>query len=280
MEKTENNRLPGIGKDKNHLLDHVRVFALDMDGTVYLGTKWIDGAKDFLDRIREAGKEFFFLTNNSSKNPDAYVKKLSDMGYPVERDRIITSGQATIWYLKEHFPKKRVCLLGNRLLQEEFRQAGIPLSDTDPEVCVLGFDTELSYQKLCAFCDGVRGGLPYIATHPDLNCPTETGYIPDAGSFIALVGTSTGRRPDKVIGKPNAEITEYLLERLREQGLSDVSRREIAMVGDRLYTDVAAGVNGGLVSVFVLSGEGTMEDAAVSESVPDLIYRSVADIPV
>ena len=185
-----------------------------------------------------------------------------------------------IWYLNRHFPGKKVCLLGNALLQEEFAEGGIALDEKHPDVCVLAFDTELTYAKLCAFCDGVRAGLPYLATHPDFVCPTETGSIPDAGAFIALVEAATGRRPDRVIGKPNTPIADYLMERLKREGHGQIKREEIAMVGDRLYTDVAAGVNAGFVSVFVLSGEGTMEDAKKSPAVPDLIYRSVADIPL
>ena len=276
----ERNPLPKIGKDAEGLLPGVKVFALDMDGTVYLGKQWIPGAKAFLDRSRATGREFFFLTNNSSRNETAYVEKLKQMGYPIAGDRIVTSGQAMIWYLNRHFPGKKVCLLGNALLQEEFAEGGIALDEKHPDVCVLAFDTELTYAKLCAFCDGVRAGLPYLATHPDFVCPTETGSIPDAGAFIALVEAATGRRPDRVIGKPNTPIADYLMERLKREGHGQIKREEIAMVGDRLYTDVAAGVNAGFVSVFVLSGEGTMEDAKKSPAVPDLIYRSVADIPL
>ncbi|MGN1023633.1 MAG: HAD-IIA family hydrolase [Lachnospiraceae bacterium] len=276
----DNKRLPKINADERGLLEKVRTFALDMDGTIYLDTTWLPGARDFLDRAERSGRRVYFLTNNSSKNETAYVEKLRKMGYPAEPCQIVTSGQAAIWYLQRHFPGKRVCLLGNHLLAEEFAAAGIPLDDKDPEVAVLAFDTELTYEKLCRFCDAVRAGLPYLATHPDLVCPTKTGSIPDAGSFIALVETATGRRPDKVIGKPETTITDYLLSRIEHDTGRTPARKEIAMVGDRLYTDVAAGVHAGFTSIFVLSGEGTMEDAKKSPEVPDLIYQSVADMPL
>lgn len=265
--------LPEVNVDSENKIASVRVFALDMDGTIYLDTTWIPGAKEFLKRVEESGRKYLFLTNNSSKNPDAYVEKLSKMGLPVTREQIVTSGQAAIWYLQQHFSGKSVCLLGNHLLKEEFEAAGIQVTDTNPDLAVLGFDTELTYEKLCTFCDVVREGKPYIATHPDLNCPTKTGFIPDAGSFISLVETSTGRRPDLVIGKPNRTISDYLMTRI-----PGVKRDEIAMVGDRLYTDVAAGVNAGFTSILVLSGEATMEDAKKSEVQPDLIYDGVKDI--
>lgn len=276
----DNNKLPKINADERGILKGVRTFALDMDGTIYLDTTWLPGARDFLDRVRKSGRSVYFLTNNSSKNETAYVEKLRKMGYPAGPCQIVTSGQAAIWYLQQYFSGKRVCLLGNHLLAAEFAAAGIPLDEKNPEVAVLAFDTELTYEKLCRFCDAVRAGIPYLATHPDLVCPTKTGSIPDAGSFIALVETATGRRPDKVIGKPETTITDYLLARIARDTGRTPERKEIAMVGDRLYTDVAAGVKAGFVSVFVLSGEGTMEDAKKSPEVPDLIYRSVADLPL
>lgn len=279
--------LPGIGEDRNGLLDGIRVFALDMDGTVYLGEKWIPGAQEFLARVEASGRRFCFLTNNSSKNADVYVDKLARMGLTVSRDRIVTSGQATIRYLQDHFPGKRVFLLGNELLQAEFTEAGVELSHDHPDVVVTAFDTSLDYAKMCAVCDHVRAGLPWIATHPDFNCPTETGFIPDAGAIHAFIHASTGRMPDLVIGKPNRGISDYLLERVgSDMGGEKLLPSQIAMVGDRLYTDIAAGNRAGFVSIFVLSGEASLEDAqrAVAEGneeqIPDLVFPSVAEIPV
>ncbi|MCI2049229.1 MAG: HAD-IIA family hydrolase [Lachnospiraceae bacterium] len=266
--------LPEVNADPEHLLDGIRVFALDMDGTVYLGEKWIDGAVDFLRHIEESGRRFYFLTNNSSKAPASYVKKLTGMGFPVEQDRIVTSGQAAAWYLKVHFPGKRVYLLGNPDLRKEFEEEGILLSDADPEVVVTGFDTTLTYAKLCRVCDLVRAGLPYIATHPDLNCPVEGGFIPDLGAIQALIRTSAFRDPDRIIGKPNRDICDYLMARIG----GNISPGSVAMVGDRLYTDIAAGVHAGMTSILVLSGEASLEDAEASSFTPDLIFDSVQNI--
>jgi NagD protein len=142
----------------------------------------------------------------------------------------------------------------------------------NPDYVLIAFDTELDYKKMCMLCDHVRNGLPYIATHPDFNCPTETGFIPDIGATIAYVKASTGREPDLVIGKPNSGIVE---ETLRVTGLK---KEELAMVGDRLYTDVACGVNAGIASVFVLSGEGTREDIEKYGVAPTIVLDSVKDI--
>ena len=273
--------LPAVNADPGNLLREVRVFALDMDGTVYLGEQWIEGAREFLDRVEKSGRTYYFLTNNSSKAPKIYVEKLARMGLSVDESRIVTSGQATIWYLKQYFPGKRVFLLGNPLLAEEFLEEGIRLDDGNPEVVVTGFDTTLTYEKMTRVCDLVRAGLPYIATHPDYNCPTETGFIPDIGAIQAFIKASAFRDPDRIIGKPNREIADYLLDRVNAclpDGAEKVLPRQIAMVGDRLYTDIAAGINAGFTSILVLSGEASLKDAEESPSVPDLIYDSVAGL--
>jgi len=253
-------------------LRNARSYILDMDGTVYLGRIWIDGARRFLDEIERAGKEYFFLTNNASKNPNDYVIKLGEMGLPISRDRIVTSGEATIAYIKEKFPGARVFLLGNDYLKTEFREAGIRLDEKAPDLVVTSFDTTLDYAKMCRVCDLVREGLPYISTHPDYNCPTETGFIPDSGAIHAFIHASSFRYPDKIIGKPNREIVEYLIRRV------GADPEESVLVGDRIYTDIAAGKNYGILSALVLSGETKREDIASSEVKPDLVFESVKDM--
>lgn len=265
-------QLPGINEDSAGILAKTECFALDMDGTIYLGERWIDGARAFLERIKATGRDYVFVTNNSSKNAAVYVEKLSRMGLAVGAEKIVTSGQATIHYLKRHFPGKKVFLLGNELLRAEFAQAGIVLEEERPDVAVAAFDTSLDYGKMCKICDLVRAGLPYLATHPDYNCPTEDGFIPDAGAICAFIHASAFRYPDRVIGKPNGDIIDYLTTRV------NTDRSRIAMVGDRLYTDIAAGVNHGLKSVLVLSGEASLADAEASEVKPHLIFSSVREM--
>lgn len=264
--------MPMVNTDEKGILKNITCFALDMDGTIYLGDQWIDGAREFLRAVEDAGKKYVFLTNNSSKNPRAYVDKLYRMGLEIEEKQIVTSGQATVAYLKQHFPGKRVYLLGNELLKEEFEEEGILLDEKAPEVVTVGFDTSLTYDKMCRVCDLVREGLPYISTHPDYNCPTETGFIPDAGAIHAFIHASAFRYPDHIIGKPNGDIMDYLAQR------EGVSKSETAMVGDRIYTDVAAGVNNGYTGILVLSGETKEQDAASSEIVPHLIFSSVKEM--
>lgn len=265
-------QIPTVNSDIENKLKNITCYALDMDGTIYLGEQWIDGAREFLEAVERVGKSYVFLTNNSSKGPENYVEKLGRMGLAVDKSRIVTSGQATIDYLKRNYPGKKVFLLGNELLTKEFLEEGIELSENEAEVVVTGFDTTLTYAKMCKVCDYVRDGLPYITTHPDYNCPTETGFIPDAGAIHAFIHASAFRYPDHVVGKPSGDIMDYLAGRM------GVSKEETAMVGDRLYTDVAAGVNNGYTGILVLSGEATMEDVKQSDVVPDLIFDSVKEM--
>lgn len=250
----------------------IKAFALDMDGTIYLGERLFPFTKAFLARAEESGRGCFFLTNNSSKSTEAYAQKLARMGIEAEPERLITSGHAMISLLKRQFAGKRVFLLGTEALRAEFARGGVMLDDDDPEVAVLAFDTELTYEKLCKFCDCVREGLPYLATHPDVNCPMESGFIPDAGAFIELVRASTGRAPDLIAGKPYRPIVDEVCKR------TGLKEHEIAMVGDRLYTDVKTGLDHGLLSILVLSGETDAEMLKNSGTTPDLIFESLNDM--
>lgn len=258
--------------DIKEALKKIKLFALDMDGTIYLGEKWIDGAQDFLKKIQETGRDFVFMTNNSSKNSGAYIEKLNKMGLNITEDKLITSGHATINYLLNNYKDKRVFLLGNDLLKDEFRKNGIILDEKTPEVVVTAFDTTLDYKKMCMICDFLREGLPFIGTHPDFNCPTETGFIPDIGAIHAFIEASTGRLPDLIVGKPNREIINYMLNKTKS------SPDEVAVIGDRLYTDVASGVNNGLMGILVLSGEATLKDVSNSDVKPSFIFESVNEI--
>ena len=253
-------------------LDGVRLFLLDMDGTFYLGNDLIPGSLDFIEKVRATGRDFMFLTNNSSHNALFYVEKLARMGLRVDRSKVMTSGEATCEKLLELYPGKRAFVLGNEFLVEEFREYGIPVDNERPDIVVIGFDTTLDYKKMQAVCDFVRAGLPYIATHPDFNCPTETGFMPDIGAIMAFIEASAGRRPDLVVGKPNTGIVEAALRR------TGLKVEELAMVGDRLYTDIETGLRSGMTSILVMSGETTEEMLAASPTVPDLKFGRLSDI--
>jgi HAD superfamily hydrolase (TIGR01450 family) len=253
-------------------LRSIRCFVLDMDGTFYRGKQLLPGSLDFFNAVRASGRRILFLTNNSSRDGEYYVDKLRDMGCDVGERDIYTSGMATCRYLNHVMAGRKVFLLGNRYLKSEFRKFGVPLSQEDPGIVAVGYDTTIDYEKLCRVCALVRAGLPYIATHPDYNCPTETGFVPDVGAIIAYIHASTGRMPDYVVGKPNEGIVDGMLE------LTGMSSGELCICGDRLYTDIATGVNHGLLSVCVLTGEATQEDIEAGAVKPDLVFNRLADI--
>jgi len=253
-------------------LHRVKGFMLDMDGTFYLGDHLLPGALAFLDLLNQKGLAYTFLTNNSSKNREEYVKKLTRLGVKPKDARVYTSGDATIRYIKDHFPNKKVFLVGTPGLENAFIESGVELDPVNPDLVVLGYDTTLTYQKCCDLCDMVKTGLPYIATHPDINCPAPHGFVPDIGAMMALVETSTGRKADLIIGKPNRIMVELIAAELK------VPMTHLAMVGDRLYTDIALGSTAGVTTILLLSGESKLEDLETSPFKPDYIFQDLAEL--
>jgi HAD superfamily hydrolase (TIGR01457 family) len=254
-----------------HRLLSTRCFLLDMDGTFYLGEKLLPGALEFIQLLDQRGIGYLFLTNNSSRSRHDYVRKLNRFGLDLPEEKIFTSGEATTIYLQAQRPNARIYLVGTPALEQEFIDQGFVLTPDKPDYAVLGFDTTLTYAKLWKLCDLLTTKIPYIATHPDINCPTEAGYMPDIGSFIELVAASTGRRPDVIIGKPNLPLVAALAAKL------GLPVHELCMVGDRLYTDIALGKTG-CATVLVLSGESRLEDISGSPFQPDVIAANLADL--
>ena len=249
-------------------LRDLRCFLLDMDGTFYLGDELLPGALRFIEVVRRRGRDFLFLTNNSSQHGRFYARKITRLGLPIGADKIFTSAEATALYLHRLHADACIYLVGTPALEAEFVAHGFVLTDDSPDFAVLGFDTTLTYEKLWKLCDFVRAGVPYIATHPDLNCPTPQGFMPDIGAMIAFVKASTGREP-KVIGKPNREMVEAVTQR------TGLPASALCMVGDRLYTDIAMGDESGITTVLLLTGETHLEDITDSPHKPDYVFRDL-----
>lgn len=251
-------------------IKNIKLFLLDMDGTIYLDDALFDGTLDFLTYVKSIGGTYFFLTNNSSKSVDKYVEKLAKLGIASTREDFITSTNATSLYLQEKNYHK-IYALGTASFKEQLRQDGLPVTDRleDNIDCLcMGFDTELSFQKLEDACILLNKGVDYIATNPDWVCPTWYGYVPDCGSVSQMLHHATKRMP-KFIGKPEPTMALLAMEK------TGYKPEETAVIGDRLYTDIACGVGAGIHSIFVLSGEGTMEDVAVSDVKPEFIYENI-----
>lgn len=253
-------------------INKIKLFLMDMDGTVYVGGNKIEGAFETLDILRSKGKTVCFVTNNSSRSNKTYVENLAKMDVFITPDEIYTSGEATAEFLNRKHPGKKVFLLATDDVYEEFNSFGVPLDATDPDIVVICFDTSLTYEKLNQACYFLYKGKTYVATHPDTNCPAPLSPMPDVGSFIALIDSAIGRKPDVIVGKPNSEMAESIISKY------GFDKDEIAMVGDRLYTDIMFGVNNGFASVLVMTGETTHTMLEQSGIHPTLVLPTFKDI--
>ncbi len=252
-------------------LKEKRLFLLDMDGTIYLDEELFDGTIDFLNHVKEIGGRYLFLTNNSSRGVDAYVEKMARLGIEATAEDFLTSVDATILYLQQNHPGQLCYASGTKTFRKQLADNGIAVTDKlsdDVEVLVHGFDRELTFQKLEDSCILLNRGIPFIATNPDWVCPTWYGSVPDCGSVCRMLETATGRKP-RFIGKPRPEMALLAMEKF------GFSKEQTIMVGDRLYTDIACGVNAGIDTAFVLSGEGTMEDLKTSDAQPAMIFDNI-----
>ena len=261
--------------EKNEILRSKKLYLFDMDGTLYLGDRLYDFTLDLLDALKKTGRQYLFMTNNSSKSVEDYVKKLEKLGISATREDFMTSSQATAYYLHRHHEGKTLYVCGTESLKEELRMEGFTVTtDLDEVECiVMGFDTELTFQKLhdVSYLLLTRPDLPYIATNPDYVCPTEFGSVPDCGSVCDMIFNATKKRP-LVIGKPSPLMPELAMEKL------GVSREETCVVGDRIYTDVKSGLNAGITGILVLSGETTREILAESPDRPHLVLEDASEI--
>lgn len=257
-------------------LKDIKCFVMDMDGTIYLGNSVIDGAKEMIETVREQGKKVYFFTNNSSRSPMGYVKKLTDLGFKdIKREDIMTSGDVMINYLKKQKKNPKVYLSGSPELEKQFEAAGIELLPNDcesPDFAVLGFDTTFNFEKANTLCRLVSAGVPFLATNIDKICPLEGDrFLIDCGSMSKAIEHATGVAP-KFVGKPFKETVDYIID------YTGMKKEEIAMVGDRLYTDIKTAVNGEVTGIAVLSGEINYEDIENGNVKPDYILESVNDI--
>jgi len=252
-----------------------RLFLLDMDGTLYLDEQLFDGTADFLSYIREIGGTYLYLTNNSSKGVDAYINKMQRLGIEATEADFLTSVDVTVHYLLTNKgPEDIYYVCGTESFKSQLRRAGLTLADTPHErvtTVLAGFDTELTFQKLEDACILLNRGSDFIATNPDWVCPTWYGYVPDCGSVCEMLKRATGRSP-RVLGKPQPEMVYLAMER------TGFTPEQTLIVGDRLYTDVACGINAGIDGVLVLSGESTMDTVAASDVKPSAIFDNVAQL--
>ena len=252
----------------------MKLFLFDMDGTLYLGNRLYDFTIELLSEIRRTGGKYLFMTNNSSKSVADYIKKLAKMGIEATREDFITSSQATAYYLKKHHDSQILYVCGTNSLKEELRSEGFTVTEeaAEAQCIVMGFDTELTFKKLedVSWLLLTRE-IPFIATNPDLVCPTEFGSVPDCGSVCQMIFNATGKRP-VVIGKPSPLMPELAMERL------GVEKEEACVIGDRIYTDIKSGLNAGITGILVLSGETTLQILEESVEKPHFVLKDASEI--
>ncbi|MHA1669740.1 MAG: HAD-IIA family hydrolase [Promethearchaeota archaeon] len=259
-----------IDKDLS-VLSKKNVYFFDLDGTIYLGDVLFDGVLELIELLKKKKKKFYFLSNNSSKSTKDYLMKLKKLKINISTKNLILSQHPTIDYLKKN-SYERIFLMGTESLKKEFREKGFILSENNPEILVLAFDQELTYNRLVKAGMLIQNDIPYIATHLDNRCPTKNGYIPDAGGISALLEKTTERMP-RVFGKPNKEMLLFKLDSLK------IDPKDAVIFGDRLYTDIKMGINAGVTTCCVLSGETNLTMIKESDEFkPDFIIEGLWEL--
>jgi HAD superfamily hydrolase (TIGR01450 family) len=256
----------------NDVLKNVKALLLDLDGTLYLGNRLFDWTPPFLATLRDLGLRRIFMTNNSSRNAAGYTEKLRRLGVDAEPQEIITSGQSAALYLREQPDIRTVYVLGTEALAEDVRQAGKTVVAEEADAVLVGYATNLDFESLSRAAIELQHGARFLATHPDRVCPDPRGMLPDCGAMCACLASAVGREPDQVFGKPSPWMLRLATERL---GLAPGA---MALVGDRLYTDIQMALDSGMPAVLVLSGETTQEEAASATVRPDVVFENVGQL--
>lgn len=246
-------------------------FLIDLDGVTYRGDVVIKSSLDFVEKLREREIPYFFVTNNSTKRPVEFVGKLVNMGYPVDETQIVTSAVVTAEYIKNRNEKAKVYMIGMDGLENELEKRNIILTEENPDFVVMGLDYEVNYEKLAQATKFVSQGIDFIATNPDKAIPINDGYLPGAGSIIKVVSMSTGIEPI-YIGKPNIYLLEYAYKKM------NLSKNEIAIIGDNYYTDILSGINFGIDTIFVKTGIMTEELVRTMDKQPTYIVNNLLEL--
>jgi HAD superfamily hydrolase (TIGR01450 family) len=272
MERKEMKYIDGSLRNK-------KLFLLDIDGTVSLDAEWIEGAPEVLNLIEENGGKYIFITNNSTKGIGDYVDKYRGMGLPVDRSNFLTASYVTACFLKEKHVGELIYVLGTKSFVKELREFGLHVAEEVTEenigritVAVVGFDNELTYGKVTDICRLLSAGeVKYYATNMDLACPVTFGFVPDCGAICRMIACAVGREPE-YIGKPNKMMVTMAAEKY------GYAFEDILVIGDRLYTDIACGINAGVDTLVVFTGEAKREDLETTEFVPSYYCETIGEL--
>lgn len=253
-----------------------KLFLFDIDGTIAVGDTLYEGSARLLRHIEEIGGRAYYITNNSTRSGRDYVEKFRrSFRLETTEDQFITSGYMTLRFLREHYSDKRIFVTGTTSFVGELRRNGLDVTETDHDdigCVVVAYDSELTYPKLVEACRVLSTrDVPFYGTNPDLCCPIDFGFVPDCGAICNMLTASTGRRP-VYLGKPNRQVVDLCLE------LSGFSREETLVVGDRLYTDIACGINGGVDTCVVFTGEARPSDMADTPYPADYCFDNIKEL--
>lgn len=257
-------------------LSQLKCFMFDLDGTVNLGDNLIDSLQGFFPALKSAGKTYYMVTNNSSKDAAFYAQKMLRLGIDCPQEQIITPAEALLAYLEKKAPHARLYVVGTAELRQNCLNKGFSISndlEESSDYVIVGYDKTLTYNTLSTACRLIMRGVPFLATHADTRCPISGGeFIPDAGAILAFIKAVTGQDPTHIFGKPHS----YMLDIIQER--SGFAKEEMAMVGDRLSTDILFGVQNKVTSILVLTGEATYEDVKTGTIKPDFVFDDASEI--
>lgn len=254
-------------------LSEKKLFLFDIDGTIAVGDTLYDGSRPLLDYIHSIGGRAYYITNNSTRSNGDYVTKFRDsFGLKTREDQFVTSGYMTLRFLQQHHARDKIYVLGTASFIAELRRNGLRITEepeSDAACVVVAYDSELTYQKLVNACRILSvTDVPFYGTNPDLCCPIDFGFIPDCGAICQMITSSTGKAP-RYLGKPNPEVVALC------QADSGFTDEQTLVIGDRLYTDIACGINAGVDTCVLYTGEATPEEVAHSRFKPTYAFADV-----
>ena len=256
------------------MLTNKKYFLFDIDGTLAVDDTLYEGSYDLIKYIEKINGRAFYITNNSVKSRKDYMEKFARWGIETDEDQFMTASYATCCYLKENYSDKKIFVVGTPSFVEELLSFGLNITENDMEsvdCVVVGFDRSLDYKKVEMACELLTDtSVDYIGTNPDLRCPTGFGFIPDCGAICNMISAAVDREP-YYVGKPNKEIAQICMRQVDEKP------EEVIVVGDRLYTDIACGINAGVDTAVVFTGEAKAEDLVDTQFKPDYEFKNILD---